>query len=67
MPVEKSHYTVKEIAIDLDVSTETVRTWIRNGELKAIDIGKGYRIPIEEYHRFLKARSTSKQTEKKES
>lgn len=60
MKVEKSHYTVKEIAIDLDVSMETVRSWIRHGELKAVDIGRGYRVPIEEYRRFLQSRTTDK-------
>lgn len=60
MKVEKSHYTVKEIATDLAVSEETVRNWIRNGELQAVDIGRGYRIPVAEYKRFLEARTTER-------
>ena len=60
MKVEKSYYTVKEIATDLAVSEETVRNWIRSGELRAVDIGRGYRVAITEYHRFLEERSTEK-------
>lgn len=63
MKMEKGHYTVKEIATNLDVSEETVRNWIRSGELKAIDIGRGYRVPIAEYKRFLEARSTGRKQE----
>ena len=63
MKLEKSHLTVKEIATDLDVSEETVRNWIRSGELKAIDIGRGYRVSVAEYQRFLEARSTEKKRE----
>jgi excisionase family DNA binding protein len=63
MKLEKSHLTVKEIATDLDVSEETVRNWIRSGELKAVDIGRGYRVAVIEYQRFLEARSTEKKHE----
>lgn len=36
--------TVKEIADLLKVSEVIVRRWIKDGELRAIDIGKGWRI-----------------------
>ena len=36
--------TVEEIAEELRVHPETVRQWIRDGELIAIDISKEYRI-----------------------
>jgi excisionase family DNA binding protein len=32
--------TVEEVAKQLRVSAETVRAWIRAGELEAIDVGK---------------------------
>lgn len=39
------HYqTVKDVADLLKVSEVTVRRWIKDGELRAIDIGKGWRI-----------------------
>jgi excisionase family DNA binding protein len=43
MPHDR-YQTVKELAERLEVSEATVRQWIKAGELRAIDIGKGWRI-----------------------
>jgi excisionase family DNA binding protein len=40
MPHEQ-YQTVKEVADRLKVSEATVRSWIKTGALRAIDIGKG--------------------------
>jgi excisionase family DNA binding protein len=45
--------TVEEIAEELRVHPETVRQWIRDGELIAIDISKGYRILRSDLEAFL--------------
>jgi excisionase family DNA binding protein len=37
---EQEPLTVEEVAKRLRVSAETVRMWIRTGELDAIDVGK---------------------------
>ena len=39
---EKEPLTVEEVAQRLRVSIETVRTWIRTGELNAIDVEISY-------------------------
>lgn len=58
MPLD--HYqTVHELAERLEVSEATVRQWIKSGDLRAIDIGKGWRIANTDLEHFLKARETS--------
>ena len=49
-------YTVKQVASQLQVDTKTVRKWIRDGELKAIDIGGEYRVRQTALDDFLKRR-----------
>ena len=48
--------TVRDITQHLQVHEETVRRWIRTGELSAILLGSskgGYRVRRTEYDRFL--------------
>ena len=52
------YQTVKEVADRLKVSEATVRGWIRGGELRAIDIGKGWRIADSDLSRFLCSHET---------
>jgi excisionase family DNA binding protein len=53
------HYqTVREVAELLKVSEATVRRWIREGELRAIDIGKGWRIGSGDLDAFLEDHAT---------
>ena len=54
-----SYQTVPELAERLGVAEATVRQWIKSGELRAIDIGKGWRIAATDLARFLKARETA--------
>ncbi len=58
MPHDR-YQTVQELSDRLEVAEATVRQWIKNGELRAIDIGKGWRIADADLERFLKARETS--------
>jgi excisionase family DNA binding protein len=50
--------SVEEIADELGVNPETVRVWIRSGELVALSIGKGYRISRDDLNEFIRRRRT---------
>lgn len=59
-PVPNDQYqTVRELADRLEVSEASVRQWIKSGELRAIHIGKGWRVASIDLERFLKARETA--------
>ena len=58
MPQDR-YQTGHEIAERLEVAVATVRHWIKSGELRAIDIGKGWRISNTDVESFLKSRETS--------
>ncbi|MEW5424840.1 helix-turn-helix domain-containing protein [Amorphus sp. 3PC139-8] len=52
------YQTVREVADRLKVSEATVRHWIRAGDLRAIDIGKGWRIADRDLGAFLEGHAT---------
>ena len=52
------YQTVQEVADRLQVSEATVRHWIRDGELRAIDIGKGWRVADKDLELFLNSHAT---------
>jgi excisionase family DNA binding protein len=56
--------TVEEVADELRVHPETVRQWIRDGELDAFDTGRGYRISRIDLNDFVQSRKTSKRHRK---
>lgn len=58
MPNDR-YQTVQELAERLEVAEATVRHWIKSGQLRAIDIGKGWRIADTDLERFLKAHETA--------
>ena len=53
--------SVEDIADELGVNPETVRVWIRSGELVALSIGKGYRISRADLDDFIRRRRTDYQ------
>jgi excisionase family DNA binding protein len=53
------YQTVKDVADRLKVAEATVRQWIRSGQLRAIDIGKGWRIADADLAVFLMAHQTA--------
>ena len=59
MPEER-WYTVEEIVDLLKVHEQTVRRWIKEGQLPAVILGRkaGYRIRASELEGFLAARDT---------
>jgi excisionase family DNA binding protein len=50
--------TVAQVAKTLQVHWQTVLNYIKNGKLKAVKLGKGYRIKKEELDNFIKKQST---------
>jgi len=58
MPQDQ-YQTVQEVAGRLEVAEATVRQWIKSGALRAIHIGKGWRISDTDLAQFLKDHETS--------
>jgi excisionase family DNA binding protein len=58
MPKDQ-YQTVKEVADRLKVAEATVRHWIKEGRLRAIDIGKGWRIADADLAEFLLVHQTA--------
>lgn len=50
--------TVEQIANELGVHAETIRQYIRDGLLKAVQLKRSYRIRRSDYEDFLKRRET---------
>ena len=51
-------YTVEQVAELLQVHWQTILNYIKNGRLKAIKLGKGYRIEKGDLEVFLKRSKT---------
>lgn len=58
--------TVENVAKELSVHPETVRQWIRDGELIALDITKEYRILRSDLDAFIASRRGRVKRRKKE-
>jgi excisionase family DNA binding protein len=56
----KAWYTLQQIAGELGLYIETIRTYVRNGELVAYKFGRDYRVKREDYEAFLEKRRTHK-------
>ncbi len=63
--VDKTYYTVQEVADLLKLHWQSVLTYIKNGELEALKLGKGYRISQKALDRFVSKRTTKKSKETK--
>jgi excisionase family DNA binding protein len=57
--------TLDEVAERLNVNVETVRRWIRNGEITFIDLGgrAGYRVSESALEKFLRDRERPARSE----
>ena len=53
MTKSKEFYTAQEVADKLRVNVMTVYRYIKKDKIKAHKIGKEFRIPKEEFNRFL--------------
>ena len=58
MATEEQWLTVEEIALRLQVHIETVRRWIRSGQLPGLALGRraGYRVKPADLDEFLEKR-----------
>jgi excisionase family DNA binding protein len=54
--MSEKQLTVEEVAKELRVHPETVRQWIRDGELEAFDTGRGYRVSRPDLDAFIQRR-----------
>lgn len=55
MPKRIELYTVNDIAQSLGIKIETVREYIKRGELKASKVGRKYIITTDSYKEFIQA------------
>ena len=53
--------TVEDIAEELGVHPETVRVWIRERDLPAVQVRRTYRVKQEDFEEFLRSHYTGKQ------
>ncbi len=58
---EERWYTVEDVVNTLKVHEQTVRRWLKNGELHGVLLGRkaGWRIRASELDRFLEERDTA--------
>jgi len=54
----KEYMTVQEVAALLNVHWQTILNYIKNGDLEAIKLDKGYRISHGALNRFTTGRTT---------
>jgi excisionase family DNA binding protein len=55
---------LQQVADHIQVNPETVRNWIRTGELDALDIGGEYRISRADLDDFIQRRKTGRKKKK---
>jgi excisionase family DNA binding protein len=55
---DNKYYTVQEVADLLKLHWQSVLTYIKNGELEALKLGKGYRISQKALETFIAKRTT---------
>jgi excisionase family DNA binding protein len=53
--------TIKEVADFLRISTISAYSWVRDGKLPAIRIGKEWRVRSRDLDQWLEVRSTARQ------
>ena len=56
--LSKPFMTTHDIADLLKVSEATVRTWIHDGELRAIRFGREFRVAVKDLEAFVNAHAT---------
>ena len=56
--LSKPFMTTHEIAELLKVSEATVRSWIHEGELRAVRFGREFRVAVKDLEAFVNAHAT---------
>ncbi len=59
MATDEQLYTVQEVADMLKVHWQTVLNYIKRGKLKAVRMGKGYRITRQDINAFINENKTT--------
>jgi len=54
-------FTVEQVAKKLQIHWQTVLTYIKSGKLKALKLGRGYRIDPKDLENFIESNKTKKQ------
>jgi len=54
-------FTVEQVAKKLQIHWQTVLTYIKSGKLKALKLGRGYRIDPRDLENFIESNKTKKQ------
>ncbi|NWG47128.1 MAG: helix-turn-helix domain-containing protein [Alphaproteobacteria bacterium] len=62
--LSRQFYTVKDVADLLKIGETTVRHWIRDRELRAIDVGREWRIAPVDLEDFLSRHATAEDPRK---
>lgn len=54
---QPSFYTVEQIATDMQVSEDTVRSWLKrkNNRLPSYRVGREFRVRVEDFNRWLQS------------
>ena len=55
----ETFYTIQEAADLLKVHHNTVRSWIKSGQIRAVKIGRSYRIPKSQTESRMTSESAS--------
>lgn len=55
---DRGFLTVEQVSELLQVHWQTVLNYIKSGKIKAIKLGKGYRISKEDLNQFIKQNKT---------
>lgn len=56
--LSKPFYTTHEIAELLKISEATIRSWIHEGELRAVRLGREFRVAAKDLEAFVNAHAT---------
>jgi len=53
--------TVEQVASKLQIHWQTVLTYIKSGKLRAVKLGRGYRLDPQDLEKFVESIKTKKQ------
>ena len=55
--------TAEQVAEALQVHLDTVRLWLRTGQLRGVKVGRAWRIPERELHALANGTTTNRKTD----
>jgi len=64
--LSKPFFTIHEIAELLKISEATIRNWIHAGELRAVRLGREFRVAAKDLEAFVNAHATLPQRQRKD-